>query len=102
MKLRKVLDKVEIENKIQDLNLDLEIEDIFYDSRLVKANSLFVCLIGKNLDGHVFAQSAINSGALAIITEKDLNFENQIIVKNTRAVLSQISDNFLISAVFPV
>lgn len=94
MKLRKVLDKVEIENKIQDLNLDLEIEYIFYDSRLVKANSLFVCLVGKNLDGHVFAQSAINSGALAIITEKDLNLENQIIVSNTRKVLAQISDNF--------
>ena len=48
MKLRKILDKVEIENKIQDLNLDLEIEDIFYDSRLVKANSLFKKSFGSN------------------------------------------------------
>lgn len=94
MKLRKVLDKVEIKSKTPDLNLDLEIKDIYYDSRLVRANSLFVCLVGKNLDGHIFAQNAIQNGAVYIITEKDLNLENQIIVNNTREVLAQISDNF--------
>lgn len=94
MKLRKILDKIEVKNNIQDLNLNLEIENIYYNSRLVTANSLFVCLIGTKIDGHVFAQSALKNGSLAVITERDLNLENQIIVEDTRAALAQISDNF--------
>lgn len=92
MKLDKILSGV---NSISSLeNSDLDIDDIFYDSRYVKPNSIFVCLTGKSVDGHEFATDAINRGASVVICERDLGLKNQIIVENSREVLAKISSNF--------
>lgn len=92
MNLKKVLDGLKILNNFQ--GFDQEINDIFYDSRLVQRGSLFVCLNGYCFDGHRFAIDAVRNGASAVVCEKDLDLENQIIVKDSRKALSKISANF--------
>ena len=46
------------------------ISGVEFDSRKVKKDSLFVAVKGYKSDGHEFINSAISSGALAIICEK--------------------------------
>lgn len=77
-------------------SLDLEISDIVYDSRKVTKNSIFVCLIGHNSDGHEYISDAIKNGAVAIVSEKYIEIPNAtlIVVENSRKFLADISANF--------
>ena len=92
MNIKELLKDIKILNDFR--NWSLEIKDISYDSRHIPKDCLFVCLSGKKIDGHRFAQEAIDKGASAILCEKDLGIENQIIVENSRATLSKISSVF--------
>ena len=74
--------------KLKDLMLDCpekfletEITGVTDDSRKVSSGNLFVCVKGPVADGHNYATKALENGAAAIITERDLNLENQIILK---------------------
>jgi len=51
---------------------DRVIESIFYDSRKVKKNSLFIAIDGLYNDGHQYIDQAIKLGANAIIVDKTL------------------------------
>ena len=53
-------------------NQDLEIKDIEHDSRKVTAGALFVCMEGVHVDGHKFIPQAREKGAVAIITEREM------------------------------
>lgn len=44
-----------------------EIISVETDSRTLKANSLFVPLIGENFDGHTYVDQAIEKGAIAVL-----------------------------------
>jgi UDP-N-acetylmuramoyl-tripeptide--D-alanyl-D-alanine ligase len=58
------------------------IKDITTDSRKVKPGSLFVAVKGDLHDGHDYIDSAIQSGATAILTERDVsNSKNTTIFK---------------------
>ena len=83
--------------KITGYSDDVEIVNIAYDSRKVRAGSLFVCIEGFKLDGHDFIKAAIEKGAAAIIASKDVEeAENTVLIKhpNTRKVLAEISSRF--------
>ena len=47
----------------------ITVSGVVSDSRAVKEGSLFLCIPGRNADGHDFAQAAIDSGAAACIME---------------------------------
>lgn len=73
-----------------------EIEDIIYDSRKAKRNTVFVCLKGYTSDGHKFAKSAAEKGVSALVISDDLKFDvpNNIAVikvENTRLALALMS-----------
>ncbi len=53
---------VEFENQI--------VSSLAYDSREVIPGSLFIAIMGFATDGHNFVRSALDSGALAVISEK--------------------------------
>ena len=96
MKLKNLLANVEY-NMINDLNP--EISDVIYDSRKVKDSTVFVCLKGYTSDGHKYAESAVESGACALVISDELNFEvpeNVAVVKvsDTRLALALISAEF--------
>lgn len=67
-----------------------DILGITCNSKEVKSGYVFVCINGTVVDGHKFAQDAYNKGAAAIIVERDLGLDNQIIVENTRLVYSEM------------
>lgn len=98
MLLNKLISKVEVINKVGDLNLD--ITNIHSDSRKIKEGGLFVAINGFSKNGIEFIPNAIKNGAKAIIVEPDvdlnsLNLSIPIIsVKNTRKALAQVACEF--------
>ncbi len=90
MKLSEILKGIEVLNDFSDV----EAADVTQDSRLVKKGSLFVCVKGAVFDGHLFAKDMLEKGACAVVVERDLGLDNQIIVKDSRAIYSSICANF--------
>ncbi|MCA1321304.1 UDP-N-acetylmuramoyl-L-alanyl-D-glutamate--2,6-diaminopimelate ligase [Bacillus tianshenii] len=74
--------------------LNPEIDSIVMDSRLAKKGSLFFCIQGYTVDGHIYAEEAIRNGAVAIISEKVLDVPVPVIVvpdsKRAMAILADI------------
>ena len=86
----------EIDYSCLNGNLDLNIQDIVYDSRKVSPNSVFVCLNGCNCDGHDFIESAVRNGAVAIVVSKKVIIPGVtvVLVNNTRKTLAYMARNF--------
>lgn len=93
-------------NSIQVVGGELERKDvsgIFYDSRKVIKNSIFVAIKGYKQDGHKYILDAINNGAIAIVLEDNSSVPDEIfdhthvtkiLVKDSRIALAEISDCF--------
>ena len=95
MKLRELIEGLETVDV--GGNLDIDIKGIAYDSREIKAGDIFVCIQGFYTDGHIYAQKAIEQGALALIVEKDIEAPEDIAVirvSNSRKALAKIAANF--------
>lgn len=77
-------------------NLDLMIKKIEYDSRKIRLGDLFVALTGFTEDGHQYVHSAIKSGAMAVVVEKDGDYRSQakVVVPDAREALALLSDQF--------
>lgn len=90
MLLSTLLTGIEVLSKYNDI----DIKDIKCNSNENLIDSLFVCIRGTNIDGHNFAKTAIKNGALAIICEEDIGFDNQILVKNSRIAYANMCSNF--------
>ena len=82
---------------------DVEINNLVYDSRLVKNDDIFVCLNGSRFDSHTKIADVIKSGAKAIVVEEgnsninNFKFSDDVIVistKNSRHALSVISKHY--------
>ena len=101
MLLSDILKNVEVLNPNDVFNM--EIDGIEIDSKMVKANYLFVCLKGTKVDGHKFKEQAKQNGAVAFLVEKfDYSFEGmQILVSDSRRALSFIAKNFYIKGDMP-
>ena len=81
MKLSQILKGVKVLNTYDDI----EVTDVTQDSRLVKEGFLFVCVKGAVFDGHSVAAEMLDKGAAAVVVERDLGLNNQILVENSRA-----------------
>ncbi|MCL2512800.1 MAG: UDP-N-acetylmuramoyl-L-alanyl-D-glutamate--2,6-diaminopimelate ligase [Oscillospiraceae bacterium] len=81
---------------IEKLNnfVDTDITDICDNSEKVTPGSVFVCIKGKNFDGHTAAGEALAKGANALVVERDLGFKEQVIVKNSREAFSYMCGAF--------
>jgi len=86
-----------IEYEVIKGSIDLDISDIFYDSRKVSDGTLFVCLIGANSDGHDYIDMAVEKGASAIVVSKDIELDSNVTVikvSDTRRILSRLAINY--------
>ena len=77
--------------------LDIQVSSVCYDSRLAEKGSLFVCVPGTRTDGRLFIHDAVARGAVAIVsqTEMDPGLETGFVrVRDSRSALAAIAANF--------
>ncbi len=77
-------------------SLDREIDGIFYDSRRVQKNGLYVAMRGAHVDGHQFTDQAIERGAAAIVVERPESHTRAtaLVVPDSRAALADLAFTF--------
>ena len=96
MNLQELLYKVSFVKIIGTTNI--EVVDIAFDSRKVKATSLFVALKGTQSDGHTYISQTINAGAKVIVLEDmPLKLDDNITyikVEDSNIALGIIAANF--------
>ncbi len=77
-------------------NESLDIEQLEYDSRLIRANSLFFAIKGYATDGHNYLRQAAENGAIVALGEND-NGEpigTYVKVPNARKAMADVSAKF--------
>ncbi|MEX1218199.1 MAG: UDP-N-acetylmuramoyl-L-alanyl-D-glutamate--2,6-diaminopimelate ligase [Acidimicrobiales bacterium] len=68
---------------------DPDILDVVFDSRRVTAGSLFCCIPGTTHDGHDYAQTAVDAGAVALLVDHRLDVSvEQLVVPNVRKAMA--------------
>ena len=74
---------------------ELEIENVYYDSRKVTEGSLFVAISGFASDGNRFIPMALSKGAAAVVTaKKPENDVPYVLVESDRLALAMLGCNF--------
>lgn len=74
---------------LHDADDDLLIKDLTYSSRNVVEGTLFFCIVGTAVDGHSFAQDALERGACGLVVQHFLDFDiPQIKVTDSRQSLA--------------
>lgn len=93
MKLKDVLKGLEILST--NVDLELEVSDVSYDSRKTKPGDLFVAMIGFATDGHAYIEKAAAAGAVAVLCqnlpEGDVSY---VQVADSRRALAVVGANF--------
>ncbi len=93
MKLRELLQDIPVLQCHADP--ELEIENVYYDSRKVTPGSLFVAVSGFAADGNRFIPMALSKGAVAVVTAKKPEGEvPYILVESDRMALALLGCNF--------
>jgi UDP-N-acetylmuramoyl-L-alanyl-D-glutamate--2,6-diaminopimelate ligase len=78
-----------------DIDGNIEIKGIAYDSRKVEEGYIFVAIKGFKVDGHDFVDQAIKKGAALIVVEREIDLNIKFIkVENSRISLALISKNY--------
>ena len=73
-------------------NTDPEIESVHYRAQEVEPGGLFVAIAGHAADGHDFIETAIKKGAVAVVSQKEINSEiPNIQVVDTRQALADVA-----------
>lgn len=82
-------------NELIPCNYDTLISSIEDDSRIKNDNYLFCCIKGLTVDGHDYVKSAIENGAVAILSEKDLDVDVPVVkVKDTNKAMIDVLSRF--------
>ena len=76
--------------------LDRDVDGIFYDSRRVQKNGLYVAVRGEQIDGHQFIEQAIERGASAIVVERPESHARatSLVVADSRVALADLAFTF--------
>jgi len=74
---------------------DVSFYGIQFDSRKIKPGDLFICVKGIKTDGHLYAQKALEMGAVALVAEQQLQVEAAVLyVSDTRLAMAVIANHF--------
>jgi len=93
MKLKELLQGIRVLECTADTELD--IQDVYYDSRKVTEGGLFVAISGFASDGNRFIPMALSKGAAVIVTAKRPETAiPYVLVDNDRLALALIGTNF--------
>ena len=78
-----------------NVNMDMEISSVAYDSRKVTEDSLFVAITGFATDGNKYIPMALEKGAKVIVTaQKQPESVPYVLVESDRLALAQLGANF--------
>ena len=75
-------------------NDDLEIGKITHHSREAEKDTLFVCIKGAVTDGAFYVREAVEKGAVAILSDREVEVPKEItliLVENVRETLAKIA-----------
>jgi UDP-N-acetylmuramoyl-L-alanyl-D-glutamate--2,6-diaminopimelate ligase len=78
-------------------NIDIDINSIQQDSRLIEEGDLFIAKKGFCTDGHKFIDQAIKNGAVCIVLEDDVEVKSGITyiwVRDTEDILAYLSSRY--------
>ena len=80
-------------------NPDEEVQGLAYNSSRVKPGDIFFCIVGTKVDGHSFAQDAINRGSKILVVERkvylaDATDVTEVIVSDSRKAMARIASRF--------
>ena len=95
MKLSTLIQGLPVEN-IKG-NIEIEIDGLAQNSKLVQPGDLFVSIVGFTTDGHNYIPEAISKGAKAILVQKEIPINGDIatiLVKDTRKALAFLANRF--------
>ena len=93
MKLRDLLKDINVLES--NVDMDMPVESVAYDSRKVTEGCLFVAISGFASDGNRFIPMAMDKGAVAVVTAHKPNGDvPYILVENDRLALALIGCNF--------
>ena len=93
MKLKDLLAGVSVLEATVDM--ELNIENVSYDSRKVNSGDLFVAIAGFASDGNRFIPMAMEKGAVAVVTAKKPEIDvPYVLVESDRLALALIGCNF--------
>ena len=84
MKLRELVRDVPLCRPAEEGLLEREISFVTCDSRQAGPGCLFVCIQGERFDGHDHAAQALESGAAAILCQRDTGNESQLLTEDSR------------------
>lgn len=93
MKINELAGLFAVSRVIGDGNTD--VTGVQTDSRLVNPGDLFICVRGLVVDGHHFAEKAVELGACALVVERELDLDvPMLVVKDCRAAMAVIANHF--------
>lgn len=88
MRLDRMLDRVDVRDLTGDPS-GVEVSSITEDDRQVVAGTLFCCVVGQRVDGHTLAETAVGSGAVALLCERRLPLTvPQVVVPSVRPAMA--------------
>jgi len=95
MKLNDLL--VGLDYKCIKGNIDQDIEQIIYDSRIKTKSGLFIAIEGFQTDGHQYVETAIENGAKVVLVQKPIEVNHKdvtmIQTADTRLAMAIIASN---------
>lgn len=95
MKLKTLLERVEIQKRIGSIDEELDIPHISNDSREIGEGDIFVAMKGVLVDGHDYIEEAIKRGAALIVCDHEVSIDvPQIVVENPRMALADLACAF--------
>ena len=93
MRLKELLQGIHVLES--NISMEMNIEQVAYDSRKVTAGSLFVAITGFASDGNRFIPMALEKGAAVVVTaKKPEESVPYVLVENDRYALAMIGTNF--------
>ena len=93
--LIKAVKPLSVERTGADKDLDPQIASVHYRSQEVRPGGLFVAIAGHTADGHDFIEDAIERGAAAIVSQKQIGCQiPHVRVADSRRALADIAACF--------
>ena len=92
MKFREWLE--ELEYDVISGDLDIEVEDVIYDSRKAREHVVFVCTKGTKVDSHEFIPEVVKAGVRVLVVERQADIPagvTAIRVHSSREALALLS-----------